>query len=63
MRGCEWLFDEPQAQAWRHVMGCESVDDPGPCRSGRRCPILPETLGVMPQPSRQMHAVRMDAAS
>ena len=63
MRGCEVLFDEPQAGMVREMLGCVREAEAAPCRSGLRCPILPKTLGVVSRLSCLRHTMRMDAAS
>jgi hypothetical protein len=50
MYGCEVLWDAEKAQRVQELME-QGTGKSCPCKAGERCPILPETLAVVPRPT------------
>ena len=47
MYGCEVLWDAEKAQRVQELME-QGTGRPCPCKTGKRCPILPKTLAIVP---------------
>jgi len=45
--GCEVLWDAEDAKRVQELME-QGTGKPCPCKVGKRCPILPKTLAIVP---------------